>query len=255
MSDCNAVNSPMEVGVQLSKQMSPRDESERVQMRNIPYRAAIGSLLFLSIVSRPDIAFAVAFLSRFSQDPGKSHWQAVKRVFRYLKGTIGFKLTYGRTTQMMEGYCDADFGGDVDERRSTSGYVFVLNGGSISWKSKRQPTVSLSTAEAEYIAAVDCIQEGTWLKALFSEVSGDCDFKMTIFADNKSAIRLLKNDNLVSQRTKHIDIKCKFLKQKIEKGEVEITYINTKDNLGDIFTKPIPGTQLMKALLLLGINH
>lgn len=117
-------------------------------MAKYPYREAIGSLLYLAQVTRPDINFVVNFLSRYSTNPGKSHWQAIKRVFRYLKGTSSLGITYGNVIHDVTGFCDAGWAGDLDQRKSTTGYIFIMNDGAILWSTKKQPTIALSTTEA-----------------------------------------------------------------------------------------------------------
>lgn len=144
MDDRNGVMIPLDINQKLNVTMRPQNEQEKTEVGGIPYRQAIGSLLFLSIITRPDISYAVNLLSRFCENPGKIHWGAVKRVFRYLKITSKYKITYGTTNENLVGYCDADWASDIDERRSTTGYLFTINGGAISWSSKRQQTVALS---------------------------------------------------------------------------------------------------------------
>ena len=140
-------------------------------MSRVPYVSAVGGLMYAMVYTRPDIAHAVGVLSRFMSNPGKEHWTAVKRVFRYLRGTSDYGLCYqGRPILeiMLEihGFVDADWAGDLDQRRSTSGYVFSLFGGTVSWMSKRQSVVALSTIEAEYIAATHANKEAVWLQRL-----------------------------------------------------------------------------------------
>lgn len=174
--------------------MSPKNEQEKLEMMKIPYRECIGSLLFAAQISRPDISFAVNMLSRYVENPGKSHWQALKRIFRYLKATKDLRLSYGETNERLIGYCDADWGGDMDER---------------TWCTKRQPTVALSSTEAEFMSMTAAIQEAKWLKQIMQELNIDLENHVTINCDNKGAIELAKN-NTYSPRSKHIDIKNKF---------------------------------------------
>lgn len=151
MSDCNLVSTPVETGIKLTKEMGPKDAAEREDMANIPYQEAVGSLLFAAQVLRPDLQFAVNMVCRFSHNPGRQHWNAVKRIFRYIKGTMDARLTYRLDDEAgLHGFCDADWAGDAADRRSVTGYTFMLQGAAISWNSKKQPTVALSTTEAEY---------------------------------------------------------------------------------------------------------
>lgn len=161
----------------------------------------------------PDICYAVNVLSRYCENPGRQHWQGVKRILRYLKGTKSMELVYKREAESkLIGFCDADWGGEIDERKSTTGYVFTYAGGAVTWSTKRQPTVALSTTEAEFMAMTAAVQEGTWLKQIMNELLPLFEKCITIHSDNKGALELAKN-NQYSPRTKHIDIKHKFVNE------------------------------------------
>ena len=167
MEDCKSVLTPMDPNQKLSKEMESKSAEEKEQMANVPYMEAIGSILYVSQVSRPDISYAVNFLSRFSKNPGKAHWSAVKRLLRCLKGTTNLKLQYRKgANSSLVGFCDADWGNDINDRHSVSGYVFVMQGSPISWGSKRQATVALSTTEAEYMSLSSTYQEALCLRNL-----------------------------------------------------------------------------------------
>jgi len=140
-------------------------------MRNVPYREAIGCMMYIQLATRPDLAYAISMVSRFSNNPGVAHWQAVKRILRYLKGTKHMKLRFSnKGSDSIVGYSDADWAGDWEDRRSTTSYLFMSQGGAISWNSKKQPTVALSTTEAEYMALTSASQEALWLRRLMREV-------------------------------------------------------------------------------------
>ena len=160
------------------------------------YQSAIGSLLYLSTRSRPDIAFAVGKAARYCSQPYNSHWSAVKRVLRYLKGTTYLGLLYRPDELNLTGYSDADWAGDTEDRKSTSGYVFMMSGSAVSWRSKKQSSVALSTAEAEYVALSCAAQEAMWLRQLFSNLLQDYKLSepTTIYEDNQSAICMAKNN-------------------------------------------------------------
>lgn len=148
----------------LSKHFRPRTEDEKNAMAFIPYQEAIGCIMYAAQISRPDIGFAVSAFSRYNTNYGQAHWTAVTRVLRYLKGTIDLKLTHRKVgNSEMIGYCDADWAGDQDERRSTTGYVFQAQGGAISWATRNQPTIALSATAAEFMSMVAAIQESLWL--------------------------------------------------------------------------------------------
>lgn len=249
MIDCNPVSTPLEPGIKISKNTEAND-----QMQNIPYRGAIGSLLFIAITTRTDIAFSVNLLSRYCENPNLSHWQSVKRIMRYLKGTIEMKLIYGKNDNQITGFTDADWAGDLDSRKSTSGYVFTLYGGAISWNTKRQATVALSSTESEYMSAVLGIQEAIWLKALYSEIFLERSMDIPFYVDNKGAIHLLLN-NAVSSRTKHIKIKVEFIRNAVHNGEVKIEYLETKEMPADILTKSVSANIMMKHLPAIGLEY
>lgn len=153
MDDCKPVSTPLDTNQRISKEMCPTSEEGIEEMRKMTYRECIGSLLYAAQITRPDINFAVNLLSRFCENPGRAHWTAVKRILRYLKGIRGYELTFGTQEDLLTGYCDADWASDSDQRKSTTGYVFTTYGGAISWSTKRQATVALSTTEAEYTYA------------------------------------------------------------------------------------------------------
>ena len=150
------------------------------------YQSAVGSLLYLSIATRPDITYAVSNVAKFCAKPTKQHWVAVKRIFRYLRGTQTHGLLYSKSDsdKRCVGFSDADWGGDLDDRKSTSGYVFRIGGTAISWRSKKQPCVALSTAEAEYIALASATQESLWLQQLLADLKKESVKSMVIFEDN-----------------------------------------------------------------------
>src|SRR4051812_27412725 len=170
MTDCKLMSTPMDTSVKLSKEMSLKTEEETEEMKNLPYQSAVGSLMYAMTGTRPDIAYAVGAVSAYNSNPGEAHWKAVKRIIRYLKGTRDLELEYRHDGKAIEGFSDADWGGNLDDRRSTTGYVFMLYGGAVTWNSKRQPTVALSTTEAEYMALGQTTKESTWLKNLLAEI-------------------------------------------------------------------------------------
>ena len=175
------------------------------------YRSAVGGLLYLCH-TRPDIAQAVGVVCKYSSDPSDAHWTAVKRIFRYLKGTTsyGISFTKGKDLKLL-GYADADYAGDLDSRKSTSGYVFFLNGAPVSCSSKAQATVAQSTAEAEYVAANDAVREAVWLRLLLEELGLKQQGATLLWQDNQGAIAIAKNPESHS-RTKHIDVKHHYIR-------------------------------------------
>jgi hypothetical protein len=204
------------------------------------YRHIVGKAMYAMVGTRPDIAFAVGVLGRFASNPNQFHLGMAKHLLRYLKGTVDTAITFkrGNGIATFEGFCDADWGGSED-RKSTSGYLFTLNGAPISWCSKRQPTVALSSTEAEYIAATQATKEAIWLRRIFEELGHPQSGPTRINEDNQGCIQLAKNP-VHHQRTKHIDIQVHFIREAIETGEIALEYINTRDQLADILTKALP---------------
>lgn len=254
MQNCNAVSSPLEAGQRISKEMCANNDDEKQKMVDIPYRQAIGSLMFLAQITRPDISFPVNLMSRYCESPGMGHWGAVKRILRYIKGTSNYKIVYdGNKDDVLYGFSDADWAADLDERRSTTGYVFILCGAAISWGTRRQPTVALSSTEAEYMATVATIQEGMWLKSLHNEMFDNWG-AVKIFCDNRGAMMVL-NNNSYSNRTKHIDIKMRFIREHVEKKNVELVYIPTADMPADILTKNVGAKKIIGHLPNIGLEN
>ena len=195
---------PMTPSVSYSKDDSPSTQQDAAHMRKVPYREAIGSLMYASIATHPDITFAVSMLSQFLDNPGEAHWEAVKCIFWYLSGMQDYALTYGGEKHDLTGYTDAD-GASQDHRRAISGYAFLIDGGAISWSSCKQELVTLSTAEAEYMATMHAAKECIWLRRLIGELFPAILSTMTLHCDNQAALKLATDDNYHA-RTKHIDI-------------------------------------------------
>lgn len=211
---------------------------EPLDLKQVPYRQLVGSLMHLSVTVRPDISFAVGVLARHMAAPTTTHWQAAKGLLRYLAGTPSLGITFGGsggTPLVLQGYCDADYAGDTDTRKSTTGYVFLLNSGAVSWQSKRQPTVAASTTEAEYMASASGIKEALWLRKLCGDLQLGFG-TISIFADNQSAIKLLRNP-IITGRAKHIDVMHHFARERVLRKEVSVSYISTDAMLADMFTK------------------
>ena len=169
--DLKPLSTPMDVQVRLTSEQSPKDATEFAAMRDVPYREAVGALNWAALATRPDTAFAVATVARFAPNPGPAHWEAVKCIYRYLAGTRNLWLSYGETKRTLVGYADAD-GSMAEDRRAITGYAFLIDGGAVSWSSKRQEIVSLSTTESEYVAATHGMKEALWLRSLLSELFG-----------------------------------------------------------------------------------
>ena len=199
----------MEPGLSLTKEQSPSTPKEMADMKSVPYINAVGSLMYLAVATRPDISYTVGVLARFNSNPSLAHWGAVKHLFRYLKGTLDLTLTYCPsnldTSELFTTYSDADHAGDKSSHRSTGAYVVKMGTGAISWSSKLQSGVALSTTEAEYLAATAAGKEILWLRNLFTELGYESKGASTLFIDNQSAVTVAK-DPEHHGRLKHIDL-------------------------------------------------
>ena len=236
--------------VPISPSTTLRKEGEPLDTGTHPYGTLIGSLLYLSTCTRPDIAQPVGALSKYLSCPTMEHWQAAKGVLRYLAGTADYGITFGGQSGVI-GYCDSDSAGDVDTRRSTTGYVFILNGGAIDWSSRRQPTVAASTTEAEYMAAAHATKEALWIHKLLLDF-GRPETTIRILADNQGAIKLIRNP-ISSVRSKHIDVMYHFVRERAENKEVSFEYIPSDKMIADVLTKPVPLAKLTFCLQGLGM--
>lgn len=233
MQNCKAVATPMESGFDITEESEPAE--------NVPYREAIGSLMYLMIGSRPDLAFAVGKLSQFVEKPQTHHWVAVKRILRYIQGTSRFGILYGLNSAKLtlEGYCDSDWGGNRTDRKSTSGFVFKIANAAVSWASRKQSVVALSSTEAEYISMCEAAKEAVWLGYIWSHIGNEKKGSpIKIEVDNQGAICMAKNSGS-SRRTKHVDIRYHFVRDQVQAGKVKFEYCRTEDMEADIFTKPL----------------
>jgi hypothetical protein len=255
MTDCKSVSVPLDPTVQLTRDQCPTTAEDIQDMQGVPYRELTGGLIWLATATRPDLAFAVCVLSRFLDNPGRTHWNAAKRVLQYLKGTRDLALTYGSadSTLGLDIFGDAD-GMTLDNRKAVSGYAFILNGAAVSWSSKQQEIVSLSTTEAEYIALTYTAKEAIWLRAFLSELFGPITFPIIIYNDNQSAISLAHAElGQFHPRTKHIDIRYHFIREKIENGTLEVIYCPTAEMTADILTKALAAFKFKPLLVALGL--
>ncbi len=257
MSSFNPKSTPADPHVRLSKEMAPSTRAEQLIMEHIPYQQAVGCLNYLTQTTRPDIAFAVNQVSRYCHNPGSQHWEAVKNIFAYLKGTIRYGLCYGgnsgSTTTPLIGHTDSDYAGDLDHFRSTTGYIFHYNNGPISWCSKRQPATASSTTQAEYQALSDGSKEAVFLSWLLQEVIVESNRAVPIFCDNNAAIQLASNPGYHS-KTKHINVAYHVVRGFVESRQIIVERVDTKDNLADTLTKPLPPTDFKKFRALIGVQ-
>lgn len=246
MSTCNGVNNPIVPGVKLSK------KGGGAVLDTTLYKQMIGSLMYLT-VTRPDLTFVVCLASRYMENPTEAHFQVLKRVLRYVKGTTELGIMYKRGgNKGFHAYTDSDYAGDLDDRKSTSGYVFMLAGGAVSWSSKKQSIVALSTTEAEYIAAVSCATQGVWMARVLDKIGESLEECITIKCDNSSTIQLSKNP-IHHGRSKHIEVRFHYLRELTGEGKVKLIHCGTQDQLADIMTKPLKLETFVKLRKMLGL--
>ena len=249
--DTTWLDTPADSSLILTQDLGPLTEEETISMRTVPYREVIGCLLWLSLGTRPDITYAVSQVAKFSANPGQVHWTAVKRILRYLHGTRNMGLIFRKlsltskhifphaiTSMIPTGFVDADFARDTSTRRSCTGFIFFLADAPISWQTRQQPTVAMSTMEAEFMAACAAAQESLWLRQLLMEFGCLFPVPIPLHEDNKACLDY-SNNNTSHQRTKHISIRYHFIRDLIQARTIQLVAVASADNVADIFTKPL----------------
>ena len=232
MKDCNPVHNPVVTGFKISKDINGTEVDGSV------YKQLVGSLMYLT-TTRPDIMYAVSIISRYMSKPTEMHFSAAKRVLRYLQGTTGFGIFYQRKgKEELVGFTDSDYAGCVDDRKSTSGYVFILSGAAVAWCSRKQAIVTLSTTEAEFVAAAACACQLVWMKRVLQKIGYNGSDSPVIYCDNSSTIKLSRNP-VMHGKSKHIDVRFHFLRNLVNEGALQLVYCGTQQQIADVFTKPI----------------
>ena len=247
MSDCKPCSTPLE------PKSTPADFSESPSFEG-PYRELVGSLLYLALTSRPDILFSVNILSQLQEKPTVAAWLGLKRILRYLKGSLNFKLVYKKCNSLnfsLNLYVDADWAANSIDRKSMTGYILMFNECPILWCSKKQNCISLSSTEAEIVAMCKSLQDLLFYKNVVSEISHVN--KTLIFEDNQSAIKSVINENACA-RLKHLDVKLKFIRESLIQNNICVEYICTELQVADLFTKCLPKCRLSKLLLLCSLR-
>lgn len=245
MLDCKAVNTPIEAGLSL-------DRSEDIECeKQFPYQQLLGGLMYLSVLTRPDISYAVSYLSQFNNCHTETHWKHCKRILRYLKGTKNYGICFGRTDKSLECFVDADWGSNTFDRKSYTGFCFTFVGGPISWESRKQKTVALSSTEAEYVAMSEASKEAIYLRNLFFELTGASQ-TIVLFNDNMGAQKLSLNP-VFHKRSKHIDVKHHFLRDTVAKEWVQLKYLETAKMPADVLTKSLSSVKHLRFIGDLGI--
>jgi len=241
MAVCNPIGTPLEVGLQLVK----ANESDDA----LPYREAVGSLMYLMVGTRPDLAFAIGKLSQFISCYGKEHWAAIKRVLQYVKGSMDKGLVFDKSSScVLQGFSDADWAGDRETRRSTPGFTFIFGGAGVSLGSKLKSTVALSTMEAEYMALCEASKEAVWLNKLAQNVESQglrttiSGGSINIKVDNSRCIDISKNP-VEHKRTKHIDIRYHFVREAITTDKMTLEHCALGYMVADPMTKELGKTK------------
>ena len=240
MGDAKIVSTPFEPGSTFGSEDVLDQERVDPGMVDVPYRSLVGSLMYLAVCTRPDLSMAVSSLSRYSQNPKMEHWEAAKRVLRYIKGTVGEGLAYSPGEEIaVWGYSDASYGSDDETKRGRSGFVFISGGAAVSWGSKLQDVVALSSTEAEYMAICHAMQEGLYLRMLQQEMGANPESGGTLLlVDNQSSIKLAKNP-VFHKRSKHIAIRFHFIREKVESEEFNLEFVRTLAMAADQLTKHV----------------
>ncbi|XP_050908537.1 secreted RxLR effector protein 161-like [Lathyrus oleraceus] len=242
MKDYSPSVAPIVKGDRFNLNQCHKNDFEWEQMKNIPYAFVVGSLMYAQVCTRPDIAFAVGILGRYQSNPCMDDWKAAKKVLRYLKGTKYYMLMYRQMDNLdVIGYSDSNFAGCVDSRKSTSGYMFMMADGAISWRSTKQTLVATSTMEAEFVSCFEATSHGVCLKSFISgiRIMDSISKSLNIFCDNSAVVFMAKN-NRSGSRSKHIDIKYLAIRERVKDKIVVINHISIDLMIVDPLTKGMP---------------
>ncbi|GJZ74254.1 retrotransposon protein, putative, ty1-copia subclass [Tanacetum coccineum] len=235
---------PMEVKHDLSNEMCASSDEEKAYMKKVPYASAVGSIMYAVRCTRPDVAFAQNLVSRYQQNPGKLHWVAVKHILKYLRNTKDMFLVYGGnpdTELDVTGFCDASWQCDKDDTKSQTGYVFIVNGGAVDWKSKKQTTIAMHATQSEYMAASEAAMEAVWIRKFVGDlgVMPSINKPINMYCDNSAAI-IFANEPGVMKGARHFLRRYHYVREQVESGEIKLIKVHTDKNLADAFTKALP---------------
>lgn len=258
MTTCKAISTPMEPSSTVHRLIKAPEGHRASLQETRNYQSIIGGIMFAMLCTRPDIAFAVTTLSQFASNPLPTHTQALHRVLKYLKGTVDQAITYTgigpiSAAPTLIGYSDADWAQSYD-RRSVTGYTFILCGGAISWQSKKQRTVALSTVEAEYMAITHASKEAIWWRSVLNGLGYDVTAPTTLWSDSQGSISLAGNPEHHA-RTKHIDIQYHFIRQHLAEQTISLRFIGTEDMAADSLTKVLDRVRHEKGMRMLGMQR
>ncbi|XP_071920611.1 secreted RxLR effector protein 161-like [Coffea arabica] len=232
-------DTPVAKGDKFSLEQCPKNAFEEKEMQKIPYASAVGSLMYAQVCMRPDIAYITGMLGRYLSNPGLDHWKVIKRVLRCLQKTKDYMLTYRKSNELeIIGYTNSDYTECQNTMKSTLGYVYLLVGGVISWKSTKQSLITFFTMTAEFIACYEASNQGIWLRNFVTglRVVDNIERPLKLFCDNKSTV-LYSNNNRSSTKSKHIDIKFLAVKERVQSGQLSIEYIGLNSMVTDPLTK------------------
>jgi hypothetical protein len=247
--DSRFVSTPVALGLKLPRYETP-------QVNACQYQSKLGSVMYAMLGTRPDISYAITTLSQYSANPGQEHLTAINRLLRYLGFTRNMGLTYNGNSKEddVTGYSDLDWAGDPRDCRSVSGFVFKMAGAAVSWSSKKQSSVALSSTEGEYMASTHATKEAVWIQHFLSDLGFSISIPTTLLIDNQGAIALANNPAFHT-RTKHIGIHHHFIRECIENKEIALEYIPTNDQLADVFTKALSREKFKKFVKDMGLRE
>ncbi|KNZ75827.1 Copia protein, partial [Termitomyces sp. J132] len=217
----------------------------------------LGTLMWAQAATRPDLSFAVALLACFQANPGPAHWKTLLHVLAYVKGMLDYKIVYSKELGGLikpTGYVDSDYGGDLDTCHLTAGYIFLMVGGPVSWSSKHQQTVALSTTEAEYMAMMRGSQQALWMHNFLAEINLVQPCPALLHVDNNSSIALAQSTK-GHACAKHIDIRHHYIREHVSEGDIEIIHIPSSENIADICTKPLTHAAHNYLVGLMGLKN
>jgi len=269
LQDCNGHLTPLVPGSRTKRESAPLPPAEIKT-----YQAIVGGIMYLMLATRPDLAYSISVLSKHAANPQEHHLGMAKRVLRYLKRTAQLALVYTKASVSPEGqqafcwpatagFTDSDWAGDPIDRHSTAAFLFLCSGTAVSWKSKKQSLVALSTTEAEYVAASEASKEAVWLRRILSEIHGTFISRedsssatppIMLYIDNQAAIKLIKNPRF-HERTKHIEIKRHYIRETYENGEILLQHTPTTEKIADAMTKPLSTTTFWLHVHQMGLQE
>jgi hypothetical protein len=256
MHTCNPTSAPIVKGDEYVSFQSPRNQYEINQMKLVPYASAVGSLMYAQVCTHPDLAFVTGMLGRYQKNPDISHWNRIKKVLRYIQDTKGLMLTYERSGSLeIVGYSDSDFVGCLDTDRSTSGYVFKLAGGAISWSNSKQTVMTSFTMYAEFVACYEAVGQAMWLKKFVSglRVVDSIERPLKLYCDNKPVV-LYAHNNKKTKAAKHINIRFYIVKEKIQDQTISLEHISAKRMIADPLMKGLPPSVFREHLAGMGLR-